>query len=54
MADPVYLSICHSDIGIPNYFKKESGIVTFGSIDLRVTLEGSEGCEASCPDVTGI
>ena len=27
--DPVYLSICHSDIGIPNNFKNVSAIITF-------------------------
>ena len=27
--DPVSLSICHGDIGIPINFQEESGIVTF-------------------------
>ena len=27
--DPGYLTSCHCDTGIPNNFKKESGIVTF-------------------------
>ena len=44
----VSLSCCHSDIGIPINFQKESGNVTFRSIELRWPLEVSEGCEASC------
>ena len=43
----------HSDIGIPIHFQKESGIVTFSSIEFCVPLEGSKGCEAPCPDEAG-
>ena len=39
--DPVSLSICHSAIGIPINFQEESGIVTFGSIDLGKALDVS-------------
>ena len=46
--EKVSLSCCHSDIGIPINFQKESGNVTFRSIELRWPLEVSEGCEASC------
>ena len=51
---PVPLSSCHSDIVIPINFQQESVIVTFWSIDLRVPLEVSKGCEASCPDKADI
>ena len=47
------LSSCPSDIGIPNYFQQEAGIITFGSIELRVPLKVSKGCEASFPDDGG-
>ena len=47
--DAGYLSSCHSDIGIPINFQQESGIFTFLSIELRVPLYVSKGCEASCP-----
>ena len=47
------LSSCHSDIGSPINFQQESGIVTFLSSELRMTLEVSKGCEASCPDEVG-
>ena len=47
------LSSCPSDIGIPNYFQQEAGIITFGRIELHVPLEVSKGCEASCPDEAG-
>ena len=40
----------HSYIGIPIYFHKESGIVTFWSIELSATLEVSKGSEALCPE----
>ena len=38
----------HSYIGIPINFHKESGIITFGSIELSAPLEVSKGCEALC------
>ena len=40
----------HSYIGIPINFHEESGIVTFWIIELSSTLEGSNGCEALCPE----
>ena len=48
--DPVSLSSWHRYIWIPINFQEESGIITFGSIEHRVPLEVSKGCEASCPD----
>ena len=48
--EQAYLSSFHSDIGIPINYQEESGIVTFRSTELRVPLEVSKGCEASCPD----
>ena len=39
-----------SYIGIPINFHKESGIVTFWSIELSAPLEVSNGCEALCPE----
>ena len=51
--DGVSLSSCHSDIGITINFQEESGIVTFLSIELRVSLQVSKGCETSCPDEAG-
>ena len=51
--DPVYLSSFHSYIGIPINFQEESGIITVWSIELRMSLEVSKGCEASCPDEAG-
>ena len=51
--DPECLSSCHSDIGIPINFQQESGIVTFGNIELHTPLEVSNGCEASCQDEAG-
>ena len=51
--DSVPLSTSHSDIGIPINFQEESGIVTSCSIELRVPLEVSKGCKASCPDEAG-
>ena len=44
------LSSWHSDIGIPIHFQEESGIVTLCSIEFRVPLEESKGCEVPCPD----
>ena len=44
------LSSRPSYIGIPIHFQEESGIVTLCSIEFRVPLEGSKGCEAPCPD----
>ena len=44
------LSSLHSDIGIPIHFQEESDIVTFSSIEFRVPLEVSKGCEVPCPD----
>ena len=40
----------NSDIGITLHFQEESGIVTLCSIEFRLPLEGSKGCEAPCPD----
>ena len=37
-------------IGTPIHFQEESGIVTLRSIEFRVPLEGSKGCEAPSPD----
>ena len=34
------------------HFQEESGIVTLGSIEFRVPLEGSKGCEGPCPNET--
>ena len=39
--DQASLSSWHSDIGIPINFQDESGIVTFGSIDLGKALDVS-------------
>ena len=44
------LSSWNSDIGIPIHFQKESVIVTFSNIELRVPLEVSKGCYSPCPD----
>ena len=44
------LSIWHSDIGTPIHFQEELGIVTLLSIEFRMPLEGSKGCESPCPD----
>ena len=41
VGDQASLSRWHSDIGIPINFQEESGIVTFGSIDLHVPPEVS-------------
>ena len=43
------LSSCNSDIEIPIHFQKESDIVTFRSIEFRLPLEVSKGCDSSCP-----
>ena len=51
--DPGSLSSCHRDIGIPINFQEESGIVTFWRSELRISLEVSKGCEASCRDEAG-
>ena len=48
--EQAYLSSFHSDIGIPINYQEETGIVTFRSTELRVPLEVSKGCDASCPD----
>ena len=40
----------HSYIGIPINFHKESGIVTFWSIELSAPLKVSNGCEALRPE----
>ena len=42
----VHFSSWHNDIGLPIHFQEESAIVTLGSIEFRVPLEGSKGCEA--------
>ena len=39
-----------SYIGIPINFHEDSGIVSFGSIELSAPLENSNGCEALCPE----
>ena len=44
------LSIWHSDIGNPIHFQEESGIITLLSIEFRVPLEGSKGCDAPFRD----
>ena len=44
------LSSWNSDIGIPIYFQKESGIVTFWSLEFRVPLEVSKWCDSPYPD----
>ena len=41
MGDQVSLSSFHRDIGIPINFQEESGLGTFGSIELRAPLEVS-------------
>ena len=48
------LSSWHSDIGIPIHFQEVSGILTLGSIEFRVSLEGSKGCEAHSTDEADI
>ena len=40
----------HSYIGITINFHEESGIVTFGSIELSAPLDVSKGCEAPYPE----
>ena len=44
------LSSCNSDIGIPIHFQKESGIVTFWSLEFRVPHEVSKWCDSPYPD----
>ena len=44
------LSSGNSDIGIPIHFQKESGIVTFWSLEFRVPLEVSKWCDYPYPD----
>ena len=44
------LSSWNSDIGIPIHFQKESGIVTFFSLESRVPLEISKLCDSPYPD----
>ena len=51
--DQVSLSRCYSDTGIPIHVQEESGIVTFRSIEIHVSLEVSNGCQSSCPDEKG-
>ena len=43
------LSSWNSDIGIPIHFQKESGIVTFWSLEFRVPLEVSKWSDSSHP-----
>ena len=50
MGVQVSFSIWHSDIGIPDYIKKLSGIVKIWSSELSATLDVSKGCEALCPE----
>ena len=40
----------NSDIEIPIHFQKESGIVTFWSLEFRVPLEVSKWCDYPYPD----
>ena len=47
------LACCHSDIGIPINFQVESGLISFGSIDLHVPLKLSQGYWSSCRDQVG-
>ena len=44
------LSSGHCDIGIPIHFQEDSGIVTLWSIEFRLPLEWSNGCETPCLD----
>ena len=48
--DRVSLSHWKNDIEILIHFQKESGIVTFGSLDSRVPLEISKLCDSPYPD----
>ena len=41
MGDEASLSSLHRDIGIPMSFQEESGIITFGSVELHEPLEVS-------------
>ena len=45
------LSSWNSDIGIPLHFQKESGIVTFRSLEFRVPPKVSMWCDYPYPDV---
>ena len=47
---PGSLSCWNRDIGIPIHFQNQSGIVSFCSIEFRVPLEVSKGCDSPCPD----
>ena len=40
----------NSEIGFPIHFQKESGIVTFWSLEFRVPLEVSKWCDSPYPD----
>ena len=44
------LSSWNSDIGISIHFQKESGIVTFWSLEFHVPLEVSKWCDSPYPD----
>ena len=46
----VSLYIWHSDIGTPIHFQEESDILTLWSIEFRMPLEDSKGCDVPCPD----
>ena len=48
--DQVSLSSWNSYIGIPIHFQKESGIVTFWSLEFRAPLEVSKWCDSHYPD----
>ena len=50
MGVQVSFSIWHSDIGIPNYIKKLSGIVKIWSSELSAPLDVSKECEALGPE----
>ena len=51
--DPGSLSICYPNFGILINFQKETGIITFRSVQLRVPVEVLKGFEASCLDEAG-
>ena len=46
-------STCHREIGFPLNFQDYSGIVSFVSIELRVTLEVPKGREESSRNKAG-
>ena len=48
--DRCSLSGWHNDVGIHIHFQEDSGIVTLRSIEFRVPLQVSKGCDSPCPD----